>query len=161
MSQRVNLPEHKGVNLCERHSVWRQVVENGMQLAARCPCQNGCARCIHPPRYRASEAGALRKTDGLRFAESLLALAGGLSGEIFDPESFGWVKNDVSRKGRQTVDLPCHAAVASAPQKEVPSKKKAATRTPAKESKRKGYRDPSRQQVIRVKHGRKAETQRN
>lgn len=71
-------------------SVWREVVERGIRLAQECPCKDGCPRCIHPPRYLAADAGALRKCDGFPFAEQILAISKTSATEEFDPDTQGW-----------------------------------------------------------------------
>lgn len=80
-----------GIGITEKMlDVWTNVVRRGVRIAAECPCKDGCPRCIHPPRYRPAEAGELRKSDGIPFANLLLSMIAGPAHEEFDPTTQGW-----------------------------------------------------------------------
>ncbi|MGQ0670974.1 MAG: DEAD/DEAH box helicase [Actinomycetota bacterium] len=83
-----------GIGIAEKmFQVWAQVLERGVEIARACDCADGCPRCIHPPRYRAAEAGALRKSPGFTLARELLAKGSGIPGEVFDPLTQAWQAN--------------------------------------------------------------------
>ncbi|GKS60519.1 ATP-dependent helicase [Nitrospira sp.] len=80
-----------GIGIAEKmFDVWSGVLERGVSLAQACDCSDGCPRCIHPPRYRASDAGALRKGLGFSLARELLSIGQSVAEEVFDPVTQGW-----------------------------------------------------------------------
>jgi len=70
--------------------VWTNTLKKGVGLAEKCNCRDGCPRCIHPPRYRASDVGRLSKKDGLAYARRLLEIVSTPHEEEFDGEVHGW-----------------------------------------------------------------------
>lgn len=80
-----------GIGIAEKMlEVWREVMSHGAEIARKCSCREGCARCIHPPRYRVSDAGALKKTLGFELMDMLFAATCGDVAEVFDPDIHGW-----------------------------------------------------------------------
>lgn len=80
-----------GIGIAEKmFQVWGTVLGRGTELARACDCADGCARCIHPPRYRAAEAGALRKSAGFGLARDLLRRSSAIAQETFDPATQAW-----------------------------------------------------------------------
>jgi DEAD/DEAH box helicase domain-containing protein len=80
-----------GIGIAEKMlDMWQSVLVRGMELAKTCDCTEGCPRCIHPPRYRPADVGALRKTAGFEFMGKLMALTCEPPDESFDPMTHGW-----------------------------------------------------------------------
>ncbi len=78
-----------GIGIAEKMlAAWPAVVRCGRDLAKRCECLSGCARCIHPPRYRPSATGPLRKTVGYLLADLVATM--GAAEEELDPGTNGW-----------------------------------------------------------------------
>lgn len=78
-----------GIGIAEKaFEVWQEILKEGTAVAKKCPCKDGCPRCICPPRRRDSEK--LSKQAGLQLADYLLKLAGGSPTERLDPITYGW-----------------------------------------------------------------------
>lgn len=79
-----------GIGIADRaYDVWRSILTHGMEIARSCSCEDGCPRCVHPPRYRPTE-GLISKTRGLEVGRRLIELTEAEPIEEFDPSINGW-----------------------------------------------------------------------
>jgi len=78
-----------GIGIAEKtFTIWRDAIREGMKIAERCPCRNGCPRCIHPPRRK--DASEMSKLAGLELARDLLHITSSPPTEEFDADTHGW-----------------------------------------------------------------------
>jgi len=78
-----------GVGIAEKaFDVWQEILMEGKRLADKCPCEEGCPRCIHPPGLKSGHD--LRKSLGITLADKLIDLAEAGSREAFDPKTYSW-----------------------------------------------------------------------
>jgi len=78
-----------GIGIAEKaFSVWREACEEGIRIAERCDCKDGCPRCIFPPRLK--ETKGMSKQAGLRLARKILEITEEKPTEELDPTIHGW-----------------------------------------------------------------------
>lgn len=80
-----------GIGIAEKaFTVFRDVIQEGMKIAENCNCNDGCPRCIFPPRFK--RADGLSKITGIKLANQLLSITSKSAKEIFDSITHGWNK---------------------------------------------------------------------
>lgn len=78
-----------GIGIAEKaFSVWRNVIEEGIEIAKKCACKNGCPRCIYPPRLK--DPSTVKKDAGIKLGKYLLKLTKDMPEERFDQSTHGW-----------------------------------------------------------------------
>ena len=82
-----NVPGGIGV-ASKAFELWPAVLAQGVSIAQKCSCEDGCPRCICPPRWKAAKG--LSKAAGIRLARNILEVAKKTAEEKFDPETYGW-----------------------------------------------------------------------
>ncbi len=78
-----------GIGIAEKaFTVFRDVIQEGIKIAENCNCNDGCPRCIFPPRFK--KADGLSKTAGIKLANKLLNITEKPAKEIFDSTTHAW-----------------------------------------------------------------------
>ena len=78
-----------GIGIAEKaFEVWQDILKEGMNIAKKCACLEGCPRCICPPRRRGADQ--LSKQAGLQLADRLLHFARSGPTERLDTTTYGW-----------------------------------------------------------------------
>lgn len=78
-----------GIGIAEKaFRVWREVLHEGMEIARRCSCKDGCPRCIYPPRLK--DAERISKKAGIALGKHILEVSDNEPSDVFDPCTGGW-----------------------------------------------------------------------
>lgn len=80
-----------GIGIADKaFRIWKDIIQEGIKIADRCLCKDGCPRCIHPPRLKSTIG--ISKISGIELAYQLLEHAQSEPDEEYDPGIHGWVK---------------------------------------------------------------------
>ncbi|MFH0795163.1 MAG: DEAD/DEAH box helicase [bacterium] len=85
-----------GIGIAEKFlKVWQNVLHRGIEIASKCSCEEGCPRCIYPPRFMQDDYH-LDKREGIKLAAEMIKLGSEMAEEIFDPQQQAWVTRQVN-----------------------------------------------------------------
>jgi DEAD/DEAH box helicase domain-containing protein len=80
-----------GIGISEKVlKVFREIITEGLKIAEKCSCKDGCPRCIFPPRFKKEDG--LSKNAGINLAHEILDITENPPEEEFDIDIFGWKK---------------------------------------------------------------------
>lgn len=79
-----------GIGVAEKAlQTWPTILQMGINIAQRCPCQHGCPRCLEPPHGPADAAGP-NKQRAIQLALTLIELADSAPRERYEPDTHCW-----------------------------------------------------------------------